>query len=238
MSNIKKIIVWVGNGVGKQVRPYKYPYKPTSNTLLYMPLDWDLYKSGTATTTATLWSNASWGTVLWDLKWLSLNGTANSNIIISWLPAFSDFTLNIWVKLNNRDNDAMFVKRWNWNSAGKNLQFWMRKNQSYKTMFNFFTYDQYGNTSLNTNTRYNIIVTYNYSTKAKNIYLNWSNNWSTTSAWQIDFWTVDVYIWSNEDWSASVVNWLMSNLIIENKEWSSTEVSNYYNSTKTLYWIS
>ena len=67
---LKRILIYPDGVTEKQVYPYKYPYKPTSNTLLYMPLDWDLYKSGTATSTVTPWSDIERQTILWDLKWI------------------------------------------------------------------------------------------------------------------------------------------------------------------------
>ena len=233
---LKRILIYPDGVTEKQVYPYKYPYKPTSNTLLYMPLDWDLYKSGTATSTVTPWSDIEWQTILWDLKWIKFKGNANSLIHVSGIPELQSFTINCWVYLNDRSKPACFTRRFKANSARQCLQLFMRTSQSYKLAFNFFTYDQYSNSSMNTGTWYNVVATYNYSTRAKNIYLNGSNNWSTTSSWQIDFWTADIYIWDTGS-NTDPMNWIMSNYILEDREWSSSEVSDYYNQTKSLYWL-
>jgi hypothetical protein len=140
--------------------------------------------------------------------------------------------------MNDVNQDRMFIKRMNGNSFNKALQFWERYNPWKKLMFNFFWNDQYSSSVMSSWVRYNVVGTYNDTTKDKKIYINGVNVWSMSATGTPDFWTNnDIYIWSNEDWTTSLFYWLMSNLIIEDKEWSATDVSNYYNSTKSLYWL-
>ena len=44
-----------------------------------------------------------------------------------------------------------------------------------------------------------------------------------------------IYVWWEQSWTGRLTGY-MSNLIVENKAWTATEILNYYNQTKSNYW--
>ena len=77
----------------------------------------------------------------------------------------------------------------------------------------------------------------------------WNNNWKiyvncvdVTSWWAVSSyawigWTnfrINWFFW--QSWYG--INWYMSNFIVENATRTAQEISDYYNQTKSLYWIS
>ena len=82
----------------------------------------------------------------------------------------------------------------------------------------------------------NIIVTVNWSTW--NIYKNWSLYTTRTDWWNVV--ANSIAIWTNSSASYPQNNRFygyLSNAIIENKTRTAQEVANYYNQTKSDYWL-
>lgn len=90
--------------------------------------------------------------------------------------------------------------------------------------------------SPNTNTRYHIVITWDWTWYTA--YLNW-NIMTKTKSWTV--WTSwkEILIWNNL--SNSQVNWLLwslSNIIIEKVIWWPQKITSYLKKMKSLYWIS
>lgn len=87
-----------------------------------------------------------------------------------------------------------------------------------------------------TNVWYNVILTNDVDTKM--VYINWQLFSTSTIASTTTTTSIDTRIWwfvpRNDSW---YFNWNISNVIFENKTWTATEVSNYYNNTKSNYWL-
>ena len=209
-------------------------WKPWADTLLYMPLDWDLLDYS--------WNNNNW-TAIWTIQFQTIwnkqyayfnNNSAIQLITIpvwTWNP--SAFTQSCRFKTNSN---------WRWCMH----EFWSRSNNSRSKVWFYDNWypiqDRYGvgydlymwsvTTSVLWNTRIHVIYTYNNWNHQ--FYINWSLRWTATGNLNIS-WTTYRYIWTN---SGSWYAWYaMSENIFESKVWTQQEISDYFNKTKVDYWI-
>lgn len=82
-----------------------------------------------------------------------------------------------------------------------------------------------------------ILTDNNHYTVYKNWVLQYENVYTDISSWNSKYLTV----WTRDDnWTQNwdKWDWWISNIILENKARTADEVLDYYNSTKSLYWIS
>ena len=209
-------------------------WTPTSNTLLYMPLNWDAKdevsgNSGTWSGTAQYQTLASW------LKVANCNSssyiltpsiTTNAPITISWWLYRVDgnvifrsdsknWTRNLWqIAINGRPADT----QWAW--------WWIYYNG---TGYLYYSW---------TNAWWKYIVVTLWSNWVK-IYVNWELTYTynnTSFVWKTQQWWINFDQYSTSlpiPWA-----WYYSNLIIENRVWTAEQVALYYNNTKSNYWIS
>ena len=82
------------------------------------------------------------------------------------------------------------------------------------------------------------MFTYNKDTRAKHIYVNWVDaaSWTGNASYNLadtNFWLFSANSWNNDYFYGNI-----SNFIIEDKERTAQEVSDYFNQTKWDYWIS
>ena len=77
--------------------------------------------------------------------------------------------------------------------------------------------------------------TWNY----RKIYVNWVEIATDTylNTTTLDGAYPSIWVWSQRTLNAPML-WYMKNLLWENKAWTAQEVLDYYNSIKSLYWIS
>lgn len=229
------------NGVEKQVRPYKRV--PWANTLAYYKFDWNLNDSS--------WNNNTWtadGTVSYATagEWQCLSISWWNNCVktpISETFFGSAFTIAWWFRFSSISS-VMRIMWWQYNS--QTAQYSDRANIQYESWFWWFQFYSYNwqRTSWNwtpvANTWYHIVVVWWWVANDLKAYINWAELTKTRSAYDYTTysWAV-VAFWWNWDWSLS--NYYMAgnidNAILENKAWNATEVSNYYNQTKSLYWL-
>ena len=221
-------------------------WQPNENTLAYYPLDWDLNDYS--------WNNrnltASWTpiyTTLGERQVASYNGTwewtYTNNALLKWMPAFTyvvwinpsqitswttgtETNWNMVMTITEDSNYSAFDKTlalWETNKATsyvyyngqkKSIQSWVSTNawQMLASVFDGTTLKTYVNTT-------------NNSISCWGSYTGYSNA------------TLVVGAKINSGYLKSYY-WLMSNVIIEDKAWTAEEITDYYNYTKSNYWIS
>ena len=94
-------------------------------------------------------------------------------------------------------------------------------------------------TWISLNTWYLITYTFDWSTMK--IYKNWTLISSKSCWWSYTSYTnATLTIWNNEDrWNyVKKYYWKLSNVIVENKVRTAQEILDYFNKTKSKYWIS
>ena len=218
-------------------------WHPWANTLVYLTLDWD------ATDRSWNW-NGHDGSLPWSYSWENIIDSSKKCFHISqdgnyitWnygtALGSGDRTVSIWVKfdsvLSQQTTDA-FIWRYGWWSQWERFGVWHNDNSS--TMLGIIRYydDPYTNSFTYDTNRHNYVITYSDTNKAK-VYVDWQPIIMTNNA-NISFNTIgDTYaVWnfrSYGGWSK-----YLSEFILEDKERTSQEVSNYFNQTKWDYWIS
>lgn len=215
------------------------PYTPTSDTLAYYPLNWNLKDY------SWNWHNGTWST-----------GTAKYNTLSNWLKVaefswwvsritttFSGTpkTVSLWVNKSTSLNDP-FVNTWKWiawQNIADNWTWWLFRliNSSArpnKVIYQNGNFDSYRveKTESYYDKWINLVITNNWSTSL--FYVNWvyvgsvSNN---ISAWGSLWIGTTPYDTS----SNYTLYWYVSDVILESVVWDSTKITNYYNQTKANY---
>lgn len=192
-------------------------------------------------------TNVSWvGGRLWSGS-ASFNGS-NSIIRIpdsNTLEWFSQLTISCWIKPNNNTiTQALIVKSNNaeWVPSTDPFQLWGLFIASAWVFFPISTWVAWSRKTLYTGTyttwEWNYITaTYDWVTMK--IYINWVVEPVTTST-TITIWSnaENVRIWAlNQFASLQFYDWLIDEVIVENRAWTANEIKKHYTYQKGLFWI-
>ena len=242
-THVKRATIRV-NGVEKQVRPSGW--QPWANTIAYYPLTSETTVNDMSGNNRNLTNR--WWVTFWTHYWISCaNITWNSDSPhqnskylywdVTWFPTWAwQRTYNFWMYQDNQatSQNAMYIAQW---TAGMNkmvvvLQW---RDFSWNVWLTSYWYWS-GVTSPIIWEWHNIIITYSWSKFSYYVNgeekINWVHTVDTSSSLVSIWWT------SQEANTWSSFNWCFSSLILEDKERTAQEVANYYNLTKSNYWIS
>ena len=213
------------------VQNWNYPYVPTANTVAYYPLtsvsqlqdmSWHNHTLVNKNNLVSFWTNY-WVSCAY-FPWNSANYlfVDNPTYLPSWNAAR---TMSIWgyfVGSTNVDSLMMFWGQWStrqlcWLFV---YQWWV--------YFAWYSADT-SRYTFSKNVWHLVTMTYDWSTVR--LYLDGSLQGSigtTLSTTTPLFW-----IWWH--WSTHYWYWWLSDAIVENKVRTATEITNYYNATKSIY---
>lgn len=209
-------------------------WQPWANTVAYYPLasqntlkdesgNWyDLTNSGTI-----LYDTYNWvSCVKFNQTW-SMN-VSNVNKLPSWNSAF---TVSYWIYPNSLsesswESNAFFI------GTSSNQRWWLVYALSPIGISVWGTAFQ-STTNATLSTWQNIIVTQNWN--LFNLYLNWNFLKSWTMALNMS--TKTIRLGGSLNPNTYWYRWGMSNFIIEDKERTAQEITDYYNLTKWNYWL-
>lgn len=212
---------------------YKTWWQPWENTLLYLPLNWDLLdKSWNHNDWTAIWT-ISFQTV-WNRQFAYFN--SNSAIQLQTIPVWTwnpqAFTQVARLKTNS---SWLWYMHHFWNDATHSrirLVVFYNNLRPLQDMYgsSWDTYIWPASTSSLWDTR--ICVWYTYNNSKHKLYINWQLYWTWTNAINI-WWTTNRNIWS-VDWT-----WwyAMSECIFERWERTLQNFVDYYNLTKWNYWL-
>ena len=215
-------------------------WKPWANTVLYCPLKDDTTDhSGNHTVTL---NTTSYGTVAKDstgfyyFNWWYLSTEA-----YSW--PIAQATLSVWV--NRGDKSYNNNVAWGISTHYKGsdpyhcwlaFQLWWKNND---TSWVFLARATSGTVDMwmTPPTRWTwvlLTLTYNNSEWAK-LYRNWTleSSFSNTNSLRSE--SLPTFIWATNPFTDQFYEWYISEFILEDKAWTATEVSDYYNLTKANY---
>jgi len=256
-SDVQKVYIWWSQA--KEVYVWTTKVRPTwwqpwSNTLIYLPLNWN---------TNNLWTYwASWN---WTLpsssyySWWYIQGSSWTKCYISKGAkdqtaalhgnysstqfGTADRTISVWIKWINfwTKSDGVSL-HYIWTSSGWTSWWWfglwsqVQNAGSWEIWILRYNSDPYTTWLTFDTNRHNYIITYNNTNKAKMYvdgtqltmtqYANSSFNTNWTWYW---LWCLRNY-YANKQVA-------FSEYIIENKARTATEASDYYNLTKWNYWL-
>ena len=239
---IKKVRIWV-NWVEKQI--YPAGWKPNANTIAYYPL------TSTSTVNDLSWNSNnltnSWAT-FWeyhgiDCSRLYWNFSDSWPIAymygnITWLPTWANArTYSFWCYNENSWNTT-YVETYlfQWQASTNKMVLCASSNEFvwYYWISQYWSSWKMWDTPIIRWQRANHIITYDWS--KFEWYVNWTSRWTWT--YTINTWSNKLSIWwASENWWFNAFNWCFSEFIVENKARSADEITNYYNSTKSNYWL-
>lgn len=234
-SNIKRVTIRP-SGTEKQIRPATR--NPWANTIAYYPL------TASSTTTDMSWNSntltPTWGITFWTYGWISCcsinSWMLSASISYSW-----PHTENIrYYETSAPTQDSAtiigLVRSWapnNWHSS------WVLRGRTRPSSSNgliAILNDNAAHSSppftVQQNVWYNICYTYNGSTAI--LYVNWNLSSQVSYSWSVTYWNLVISRYDQYDRSP---NWYLSEAIFENKVRTAQEVSDYYNLTKSKYWL-
>ena len=222
---LKRIMIH-DNGIEKQVRPKTR--NPWANTLLYMPLEWDLidkvsWESWTGYWTQTYVTLDSWIQVY---HWNSSHYAETPVVAMN-----TAFTLNVWLKRNSSSWEPMVR---NDNSGFRNF-YQVAFSNTDMSDGRYYNWTYYGITqAIDTNWHNHVLVCDSWGVK---VYLDKNNIYTNSNipslVWKTQRWG----IWFDQSGGGASWDAYYSNIIMENKGWDISEISDYYDQTKANYWL-
>lgn len=223
---IKRILVGT-----QQVRPSEW--KPWANTLWYWTLNWNAND---------LSGNGNNWTVNWTITYDTVGTMQVANFWGSWYVTIPglwtltwSLTVNLWMKSSQASQKEVPIVALVAQTDNKNLSFAVDYGNATIFRWNGSTVQScQSNTVVNNWYWHNIVTTVNWSTQT--VYVDWVYKWTLTCSYDIISYSNYSSFWVNGRRPSSVkYNWLLSNIIIENKARTAQEIQDYYNQTKSNY---
>lgn len=216
-------------------------WQPGENTILYMPLNSE------TTYLDEVWRSTSnnW-VVFWEYAWVDCWFFNRNYITITDLAPTKTTTFN-W-----RQYDI------SWESYPNAMSNWTQSGFAAHFKMGITSNDNVGLECASNSTEveshpvsgllwswHNIVFVNDQNAMTFAVYIDWTlwKSWTTTAPYDLTArqWTRyiwrDCYSWTSQSTNRRTYSY-MSNWIIETKARTADEVSNYYDSTKSLYWIS
>ena len=211
-------------------------YIPTANTLAYYPLN------STTTVNDKSWNSKnmtlSWTVTFGDYNWIDcayFNGGylyLNESLVLGANPR----TISCWYyRTNSAWQWGAFWGMWtasanNWIAAYIGTNSWDYEKISYWNR----SWDTTSGVTVTNNSWHLLTVTYNWNTINE---YNDSTLISTKSSVTLNLTNTRTALAQFPNFWANQYKGYFSEFIFENKKREATEISNYYNSTKSTYWL-
>lgn len=237
LANVKDVDVGFIDIKDQKARPTKYDYEVNENTLLYIPMN-------SESRNADLWPNSRWTSTWWTVRFWTYWGVDCMDITSMWYININSFTVPIaytclmWLyNVNNyrsSDGDWKIFDFRNWNPPCTVAILW---SQWYK--FNTGN-DVVVRWSKDMNKRLLMALTVDWDTCDWYLKWAWINDhvsWTWSPVRWINSWAFCLWDEYNH-WVTRFFLWYLSRFIMEKKRRSSTEIDDYFNKIKSLYWIS
>ena len=209
-------------------------WTPTSNTLWYYPLtsqttvnDMSWNWNNLTNNWVTFWNYGWHDSGIFNRSWfLSLNKS-----LIAW---WQDFSVSVWFKYSVQTyyQTILWIGAEN---SNYNFLIWAQSN-NYHLMLWWWNNDKDTWYVLNGDWK-NCVVT--HSGWTAKVYINWSLIYTGSVNYNISNNVTRIWYWvsTSTSWSGGKFEWWISEVIIENNVWSADKVLNYYNNTKSNYWL-
>ena len=213
-------------------------WKPWANTLLYMPLNWDLLDYS--------WNNNN-GTAYWTVTFNTVENrqyayTNNSAITLTSYPVWTwnpnDFTFVWWAKLTPSTWYCSIFHMWSDSTSYRfnliiNYRWW---SGPYQHIMDLYSWNIYLSQNMNS-PQYPwewvcVVYTYEKSTHTHTLYLNNVQSWQSNS-YSLNIWSSFKYIWRPNSWN----NCWLAEIIFESWIWTAEQRTDYYNKTKKQFWL-
>lgn len=216
-------------------------WRPWDSTLAYYTFNDQ--NSSQITDFSFNWKNLTWWTmpsyvlVSWtDYAGNYANTDTTSAPYVSFWTSHNLVTVLVWAK-PTANGQCYISYVWRDSSATDDYQNWIIRwynswqIEYYESKTNSTSVRATIKSWVSLNTRY--LVWYTRTGNSIKTYVNWTTWWTVT--WISDTWNISFYLWcSNLWWRFKGQIW---ECIIEYKIWTIDEILEYYNSTKSKYWL-
>lgn len=227
-------------------------WQPWANTLAYYKLDEDGNDYSGNSYDMTTWAT-SYETLS---SWIKV-GRFNSSTVVGlpwnvnynyWLDIMwnntNPFTYSFYARAITFPSWQLYVMYVQWqgpyyatwiNLYSNKVNIWLWNGAWSDYAFKEFS------TTVSTDTWYHFVFTYNYNSWSP--YVKCYQNWTLLNTISTNAWT-NWYSLDNRSWMWYANGWAnnqvvdLSEFIIEDKEWTADEISDYFDQTKSLYGIS
>lgn len=216
-------------------------WQPWADTLLYYDFEHTSWTTETDVvgnynwtynSTPTIWTLSS-GKKYFDTEW---NKYCYTNSVISNLN-YNNCTVNVWLYIQNFNSKSRFGQT-RWNTPNGQWTIFLEDNSSWFQCCLWPTSNWIWWLSKTYLTGWTNLVLTNDWTTFK-VYSNGTQIGTKSSAsWS---WSRKLYIWvATAYWWELAAIWdtRFGSMIIENKVWTQQDITDYFNSTKSNYWIS
>lgn len=216
---------------------WEYPerWHPWANTLLYFPLESNAVDVVNGVTLTSSWTTNY--TTVGGVK--SANFTKANflyNTSVNWLPSWDVAkTMSVWIYAQGTNTFWVWIASYWADAEEPGSVFWLGLKPNSIDLVMTRAYSVSNEHSLTQDQRTNSVMT--YSNSLWTLYVNGVSQvtWSETSP---AYWS-KVYIGQNLDWTSTASTFYgnLSNFILEDKARTATDILNYYNQTKSNYWL-
>lgn len=226
---------------------WEYLWAGSAITKWLYHLNWDANDSSG---NGNNWTASNVTRVDWKIGSLagSFNGSSSQIQTANNWWITGALTISCWCKADVLTNNYISVA-WQRSNAPNNRWYyyvWVRYD-SINLNAGFGIGNTAGNTVLanswvllSTNVRYNLVWTFTWDTTTNwiKIYINWEFKWQTTFVWSVPTTTYEHYIGCARNWwVVDRFDWIIDEVIIENRAWTPVEVQKYYTNAKWRFWI-
>lgn len=209
------------------------PFTPWADTIAFYPFTEDRNDHSWNSYNVTTNNSTQLGTYQW-VDCMDFNHSFCVVGTIDGMQSYNNYTMSFWVYKTWWIN-IQFSEWWGWGWSWPSLR---TSNNELRWGNETNTYSSFSNSSTPNNTWLHIVIVADNWEWA--IYVNNTKTVIKSS------WVVapsnngnSLYIWALSDWGISYPSdWYISNLIIEKKARTAQEISDYFNATKSTYWIS
>jgi len=206
-------------------------WSPGENTIAYYPFKEDFDDKVWSRTLTTSWCTIS--------QWVLNIDYDSSYIQLSQWIAGSTLTINVryyyWANSSSRqwNRNCLF----SYDTEEEHACFPANTDQ-WHTIWNVWYYHNRSftnwDTTLTLQNRYNIVITKNWTNEK--IYINGVCALDSNSSFNNNSYPVN-FIWSCATNKPEAAQWKLSEVIFESKERTAQEVTDYFNQTKSNYWL-
>jgi len=217
---LKRILIYPDGVTEKQVYPAWW--KPWANTIAYYPLKEDVLDY------SWNWNNWSWNPNSFT-GWVA-NYSWNSTTLPYSIIYRDAYTVSVWV--------VSEVTSWFKSVMGQhsnsyywfNILFIKNNNVNYITGNSGYEFTRYYDSNLN----WWKLLTCTSDWSTTKLYINWELKATWTYWWKR---SDTLYMWYDHWYNGWAFTWKISELIVEDKVRTAQKIQDYYNQTKSNYWL-
>lgn len=220
----------------------EYKWQPWTNTVAYRPLTSTTTVNDQSWNNYTLTQTGGSFTTLDGVDCFYNGWSTTGYFTLSSAPLIpiwnADRTISLWARPSNYSTSytRYFIRYW---AAGTSWQWvWLATNTNWKYSASVYWTSIYWD--IMTADAW-VLLTFTSSWNTFNFYVNGVLVWTKTATINTSAITssLPLRLMRSHDTNSSSyqVRWYLSEVIIEDKTWTATEIANYFNSNKAKYWL-